>query len=187
MMNLLLLTSEITSELPVESIEETTTWIQDVIHYLATLWEKFEVWIPTTGVTIFTMMIFIVRYIYLINKSRIKLKELKNQERQLENQKLVESNAKTTEELKEVLLKYLPIIKLLIESSFNEEFKQKCNVLYKEVVTALENIKISATPVVETIKNTIDNVVDTTKELVQELKEVDQAPTELTNILFTGE
>lgn len=183
MMNLLLLTSEIVTEVP----EETTTWIQDVIHYLATLWEKFEVWIPTTGVTIVTMLIFIFRYIYLINKSRIKLKELKNEERKLENQKLIESNAKTTEELKEVLLKYLPIIKLLIESSFNEEFKTKCTALYKDAVEALEKIKISATPVVETIKNTIDNVVDTTKELVQELKEVDKSTPELTNILFTGE
>lgn len=179
MMNFLLLTSVLT--------EETSTWLQDAIHYLATIWEKIEVWLPTTGLTIFMVILFIVRYLYLYNKTRIKYKELKIEEIKLENQNLVESNSKKVEELTQVLLKYLNIIKLLIESSFNEEFKQKCNALYDEAINALDKIKSSATPIVEQVKSTIDNVVETTQELVEELKEVDKAPSELTNILFKGE
>ena len=171
-----------------EELVENPTWLEELINEIVATWDKLNVWIPATLIPSLGVVWATIKNVFGIFKKRKELKELDYKSQLALIEKMKEENNNVAVQQQAVLLKFLPIFKMLIETSFNEELKQKGQVLYNEVVKSINAVSEKAKPIVETFENLQTDLKDVGEDMVKELVKVEEsAKTNEEVVLFTGE
>ena len=190
--NLLMIFTEV-----VESTTETITSIgsfQDFLDLVVQTWDKINVWLPAVGIPSLVVFYKSLKTVFNIFQKRNELKALDNESKISEIKKIEAENNTKALQVQNILLEFLPIFKLLIETTYNESLKAKGEELYNQVVKSINEIHDKAIPIVDDFKKLGNELNNTGNKMVEEIIKVENNTDANSNtdnsdssVVFTGE
>ena len=190
--NLLMIFTEV-----VESTTETITSIgsfQDFLDLVVQTWDKINVWLPAVGIPSLVVFYKCLKTVFNIFQKRNELKVLDNESKIAGIKKIEAENNTKALQIQNILLEFLPIFKLLIETTYNESLKAKGEELYNQVVKSINEIYDKAIPIVDDFEKLGNELNNTGNKMVEEIIKVENNTDANSNtdnsdssVVFTGE